>query len=183
MGNTVSLKIKINYSVILVIPVFFLLTFVGCYNKSVKRNFDKGSEISEQYRIALFPLHTLTENIAEVKDEVEDELTAYFLNSNLFILLERKMIDTIMEEMKLQVSDLMDISTSVEIGRLIGAQFIIVGSISSYKKNLILSARIVDVETGRIMAISTGRNKFSKIQSIVNETAGTLLKGFMSKVE
>lgn len=182
MGDSISLNIKIKYLVIFVIPLFFLLIFVGCYNKSVKRNFDKDLEISEQYRIALFPLHSLTEDVAEFKDVVEDELTAHFLNSNLFILLERKMIDKIIEEMKLQVSDLMDISTSVEIGRLIGAQFIIVGSISSYKKNLILSTRILDVETGRIMAITTNRDKFSRIDSIVSEGAGKLLNGFVNKV-
>ena len=167
------------YSIKIVIPILSVIIIFGCYTKNTKQNLYQEEELAEHYRIALFSLHTLTENVVGVKDEMEDKLTAYFLRSNLFLVLERKMIDKIIEELKLQVSDLMDVSTSIKIGRLIGAQYIIVGSISSFKNKLILSIRILDVETGKIMSISTGKDRFSKIGKLVNQCSEELIENFV----
>jgi len=161
--------------------VFLSIVILDCVSQNIKQNPSQTIKMQKQYRIALFPLHTLTENIKMVSDEIEDKLTANFLNSNLFTVLERKMIDKIMEEMKLQVSDLIDISKPIEIGKLIGAQYIIVGSVSSFQNKLILSVRILDVETGRIISISTERGTFSQIDIVIKKCSETLINNFITR--
>jgi len=161
--------------------IFISVMIFSCTNHNVKQDPSPTKTIQEQYRIALFPLHTLTDNVKVFSDEIEDRLTANLLNTNIFKVLERKMIDKIIEEMKLQVSDLMDISKSIEVGKLIGAQYIIVGSISSFQNKLMLSVRILDVETGRILSISIEKGNFSNIDIMVKKCSERLIYNFVTR--
>jgi hypothetical protein len=73
---------------------------------------------------------------------------------NSFDLIERTLIDKILAEQKYSVSGLVDVEQAAALGKLIGAQGIIVGTITEFKKAFQINARIINTETGEILSTS-----------------------------
>jgi len=67
-------------------------------------------------------------------------------------LLERNQIDKILNELHLQQSGL-TVSKAIEIGKLIEAELILLGSIDKLESELHITARLVDVNSGQIVGI------------------------------
>lgn len=73
-------------------------------------------------------------------------------NSPYIRLLERNQIDKILSELDLQQSGL-TVSKAIEIGKLIEAELIILGSVDKLESELHITARLVDVSSGQIVGI------------------------------
>ena len=82
---------------------------------------------------------------------------AHFLENALaestLRLIERANISDILAELKLQQSGMVDRESAVEIGKLLGATYIISGNIDRAGADLIVSVRIIDVSTGEILGV------------------------------
>lgn len=65
-------------------------------------------------------------------------------------LVERSRLDQVIREQNFQASYRVDPSTAVKLGRVVGAQKIIRGSVSRVGTSLTIHAEMVDVQTGRI---------------------------------
>lgn len=66
-------------------------------------------------------------------------------------LIERSRIADIIKELELQKSDLVDGGSVVRAGKLLGAALVISGNIDRAGADLVLSSRVIDVETGEIL--------------------------------
>ena len=67
-------------------------------------------------------------------------------------LVERSRVDDIVGELKLQRSGLVDKGSAVKAGKLLGAALMITGDIVRAGADLVVSARVIDVRTGAIIA-------------------------------
>ncbi len=75
-------------------------------------------------------------------------------------VVERDKLDFILRELKLVEEGKIDKSTAVEVGKLLGAQMMVFGSITQINgNNAVMLARAVDVETSEIIAIAEKRGK------------------------
>lgn len=81
-------------------------------------------------------------------------LTDEFSRSAVFSVIERKSLDELMEEYKLNLSGLTDESTFPEIGKLQGVELLLVGSVSGVGGKYLITARLVEVETGLVAGSS-----------------------------
>jgi len=108
----------------------------------------------------------MTENIDNageiVRSYAETELLRHF------DVVERSLIDNIMSEQDLQNSDRFDKSSAVEIGKLLGCDAVLVGSVSEanaglvchqsvgfiYIGNCSIEMRLIDVTTGQIIWVA-----------------------------
>jgi len=79
-----------------------------------------------------------------------DRLRAELFNTKYFKVIEREMMEEIIEEQGFQQSGCSTDECMVEVGKLIGVEKIIGGSISQVGNVFSVSARIVNVETGEI---------------------------------
>ncbi|MBA7626250.1 hypothetical protein ES703_33695 [subsurface metagenome] len=68
--------------------------------------------------------------------------------------MDRQNIAKILKEYEFQQSDLTDESTAVEIGKLSGADIIVIGSISYVGKLYYLNIKLISVETAEIIGSS-----------------------------
>lgn len=67
-------------------------------------------------------------------------------------VIERERIQWLLEELEMQRDpDLIDQATAVETGKLMGANAVLFGAFTMHRKQLWMSARLVDVETGEIL--------------------------------
>lgn len=112
----------------------------------------------------------------ESLNQAADEATDALVNSGRFDIVERTRLREITDEYALTNTGMVDSKTASVIGKLTGAQYLLMGSINSvtarksktslaglgtnrYKVTADVSLRLVDVETGRIVLAATGRGK------------------------
>ncbi|MCD6420413.1 MAG: hypothetical protein J7L41_06875, partial [Synergistetes bacterium] len=102
------------------------------------------AEARSKPRIAIIDLRPM--GVEKYLGEASAELLrTRLINDGRFIVVERALLQKIAHEQKLQMSGLVSTKTAVRIGRLVGANYIIVGSIMKLGSKLILSVRLIDV--------------------------------------
>lgn len=90
-----------------------------------------------------------------------------FLKLGTMKVVERDKIDFIMKELELQKSGAVDQATAAKIGKIVGAQYMVFGSITQLDdKTAAMLARVVKVETSEIVASAdvSGKPEYLKMQ-------------------
>lgn len=101
---------------------------------------------------------------AEVRDKklgraAADLFISTFVEQRRVMVVEREKIDSILKEQSLQVSDLVNEKTAVQVGMLSGAQIIVVGNVSPVADMFLISARAIEVESGKVVAAGSVKVK------------------------
>lgn len=65
-------------------------------------------------------------------------------------VIERQRLEMIIKEQELSMTGLIDPRTSVKVGRMLGIQGIVFGSVSGRAGNFSVMSKLVDVETGSV---------------------------------
>jgi curli biogenesis system outer membrane secretion channel CsgG len=86
---------------------------------------------------------------------VLEELTLLLVRSQKFRVVDRRNLDIIRAEQQFQLSGEVDDETAVSIGHLIGAAFVITGSISPWESARYLRFKVLDVQTGQIKIMTS----------------------------
>ena len=81
---------------------------------------------------------------------VRELISSAFVNTGRFIIIERSMIDQILKEQSFQNSDLVDNAQASEIGKLAGANKVVLSAVSLVGGRNMLSIKIVDVTTASV---------------------------------
>lgn len=146
-----------------IVLCLFLASFlVGCAGKSeigptgtVKS--EPTSELkTDLSTLAIYPFETAGKSkITGV--EIANLLISELIDIQGIKIVEREELENILNELGLEMSDLADPSTRVEVGRLLGAQLLCFGSLN--KKINLTTARVVQTETSEILFVSTARHK------------------------
>jgi hypothetical protein len=93
-----------------------------------------------------------------------------------YVLVERSQLEDAFEEMQLTLSGAVDDSTAVEIGKITGAEYILLSSLSLSDGKYYISMRVVSVSTTKITNTSVKSTKsFSNIEKLVGDTVSSLL--------
>lgn len=86
---------------------------------------------------------------------MRDLFSGKILQSRVFYLIDRDTFKQRLRETELSMSGLIDEKTAIEAGREAGVHAFLAGSISEAGEDFQISTRIIDVETGRIIAQDT----------------------------
>jgi serine/threonine-protein kinase len=111
------------------------------------------SKVAAQPSLAVLPFSNLSKDpkFANLETGVEDALTQSLVESGRFRTVERSQLDRVMNELNLNRSEYVDPATAQKIGRLIGAQYLVVGSFQVWQGQIRLNARLIRVETGEVV--------------------------------
>jgi Ca2+-binding EF-hand superfamily protein len=100
----------------------------------------------------------LTSTTKAVDRETTDGIVVFvenaFVNVGKVKVVDRQNIEKIMAEHEFQQSDVTDETTAVQIGKLAGANIIVIGSISYVGERYYLNIKLISVETAEIMGSS-----------------------------
>jgi len=104
-------------------------------------------------RLAVIPLEAegVSENDAAIATQY---LTTELIRRGRFEVLEREYIADIMEEQALALV-CNDVECAVEIGRVLAAENVLVGSVRRSGSDYVVNVRLIDVERGRIVGSTT----------------------------
>jgi TolB-like protein len=94
-----------------------------------------------------------------------DKLVTGFVNLNRFKVIERAQLEQILSEQKLGMSGVIDASTAAQIGKGIGVDAVVVGSVTRAQNAVTIDARLIDTETA---AIITAKDAFSNGMALQN---------------
>lgn len=90
-------------------------------------------------------------------------------------LVERARLADVMSEQALALSGVVDAETAVEVGELLGADYVLVGSLTQLAGSYTVAARFVDAESGEVVV---GRqetaSRESRIPRVCRELAGSV---------
>lgn len=84
---------------------------------------------------------------------VQERLITTLSPNTKLLVLERAMLDKVLKEKKFEMSGLFDEETTTKLGRLLGVQFVLTGTLIDLNdRETEINARIIDAETGGIIA-------------------------------
>ncbi|MEA3287702.1 MAG: CsgG/HfaB family protein [Candidatus Marinimicrobia bacterium] len=81
-----------------------------------------------------------------------DRFRSELVQTKVFLQIERNKIEQIFKEQKLQMSGTVSEDKLVEIGELLGAELLVIGSIGKLASTYTIDLRLVEVESGEIIA-------------------------------
>lgn len=82
-------------------------------------------------------------------------------------VIERARLNELLTEQKLALSGRVEESSAVEVGKLLGAQYVFHGQVASIANNLRLDIRAVDVETSEVVAVLKKIDKTPELLSVI----------------
>ena len=121
--------------------------------------------VGERLSIAVLPFESKGIGGALGQIDLLDKLVTGFVGINRFKVIERAQLEKILEEQKLGMSGVIDASTAAQIGKGIGVDGVVCGSITQGGNAVTIDARLIDTETA---AIITAKDAYSNGLSLQN---------------
>lgn len=108
-------------------------------------------------RIAVLPFRGVDPALNAEGEAIAERLLTQLYGRDGIELIERSRLQQVMSEMSLGATGALEGRTATEVGRLVGAQALVVGTLVRTLRGLEAAARVVDVATGRVLAAAGGR--------------------------
>lgn len=129
---------------------------------------------SEKMRIAIFDPVIYDNNLGEgAKVTVREIIGSWMVNNGNFTILERSMLQKVMEEQKFSNSDAVDETQASELGKLAGASKVMLTVISRANDKDLISIKYIDVETASVehqqIKIVKSEDVFNKIKPMLSK--------------
>jgi len=116
--------------------------------------------IARGTRLVVFNFKSLFPQLSEY---IMEELTVYFVNSGSFNMVDRSNLELLQQEMSFQLSGEVSDETALSIGKKLGAQTIVSGSIEPLGDLFRLRIRAIAVESATIQGIYTANIQKDRI--------------------
>ena len=95
-----------------------------------------------------------------------EELITRLHETEKFKVIERQLLNQVIKEQKLTLSGIVDPASAKQLGRVLGVDAIVSGSITDLGKTLRVNARLISTETGEIFAVAA--KEFVKDQTVID---------------
>jgi curli biogenesis system outer membrane secretion channel CsgG len=166
-----------------------LILFTSCATTSPPPETEDDSDLylnlppysGERLAIAVMDLQNQTEfDDPRIGLGMANMLVTALVNSDRFTVVERNpdVIQNILEEQAMGLSGVVDAATAAKVGKILGAKGVVIGEVSEFgirktgafvglggqktiTTRVVIDARMVDVETGRILMAAPGIGKSS----------------------
>jgi curli biogenesis system outer membrane secretion channel CsgG len=89
-------------------------------------------------------------------------------------VVERDRLQEVISELKLQATNKIDQTTAVKAGKLLGARYLVLGGYFDVMKTFRADARVVEVETGKVLFSAGATGKPEDFLSLEQKLAGDL---------
>jgi TolB-like protein len=131
------MNVKRTFSIITVFICFIVFNIINI----------NGAYADEKMRIAVLDFEAkdvLEQDALKVSELIRNDM----INSGKYIVIERAQMSEILREQEIQQTGCTDVSCAVELGKLLSANKILVGTVMKLGNEIIITGRIVDVEKG-----------------------------------
>ena len=107
-------------------------------------------------RVAVMNFPLLTGEMTELGMYLSDKLTnSLFTYRDKFEVVERAKLETVFKEMKLGLTGLIDDKTAQTLGKIFGADAIVVGTITDLGEEIDINLRVLGTERANVLAVAS----------------------------
>lgn len=148
--------------------------------EEIVSNLNSTTPNADAKRIAILYFDNGSDNaeLSRLRKGLADMLISDLSKVKMLNVIERARLEEILKEQKLNNSKEFDASTASKVGKLLGVQYILTGSFFDMLGTMRIDARIIDVETGKIIkseGIDGATNTFFDLEKkLVVKIAGGL---------
>jgi len=123
--------------------------------KSVAKHLAKGVSKTANKRIAVLPFWYPEGARSSGSSIVAERLTTLLVDRDVSVI-ERSLLDKVIEEMRLENTGLTDVESAQKLGRMLGVDAVVTGTLNDLNdQETELNARLIRTETGEILAAAT----------------------------
>jgi TolB-like protein len=113
-------------------------------------------QVGRRLTLAVMPFQGKGDSQQYVESATERMVTQ-LVELRRFRVIERAKLDEVLQEQRLQVSGVVDDRTAVDVGRVAGADAIVVGSVSVVGSTTTVSARVIDTQSSEVLVARNTR--------------------------
>jgi TolB-like protein len=125
---------------------------------------------NQKRTIAVVEFSDLKGNVTNFGRFLSEELITRLYQTKKFKVIERQQLNRIIAEQKLSLTGIVDPASAQKLGRVLGVDSIVFGSISDLVKTLRVNARLISAETGEVFAAASIEiNKDEAVASLMND--------------
>jgi TolB-like protein len=95
-----------------------------------------------------------------------DRMVAQLVELRRFRVIERTKLDEVLKEQRLQVSGVVDEQAAVDVGRVAGADAIILGSVSIIGSTTTVNTRVIDTQSSEVMVARKARAEGTDLKDV-----------------
>ncbi|OVE80319.1 hypothetical protein BVY01_00485 [bacterium I07] len=146
-----------------------------------------GLSAQEKQAVAVLDFETIGVSETHYGRVVGEMFSTELSNTNEFMVVERTQIGKIVEEHQFQLTGAVSEETAVEIGKLVGANIVVVGSLSKMGETYNILARFVNCQSSEIILSKSGTAQdVNVIGELVSNMVANLVdktKGFEKQIK
>lgn len=103
-------------------------------------------------RIAVIDFSDINGQMPPAGAAIAELLISELFKTGRYDIVERKLLSSLLEQHKLNMTGLVDEATARKVGKLLGVDYIVTGTVIDLDSALNVNARTIDIETGSIVA-------------------------------
>ena len=139
---------------------------------------DKVYQLRKKLKRLVVGQFTYNQGVNQLTKDLQEKLVTAFASRGMQVV-ERDKLEKVLEELKLGYSGLVDMDSAKKIGELLGAEGIILGTISDMGNEISLNGRLVDISSGN--TLSAGEVNLVKTP-LVQQLLETKIEGEVARV-
>lgn len=132
---------------------------------------DISDELTDKQKttVAIADFVNLNGNSSNFGKFLAEELVTRLYKTRKLKVIERQRLDKVIAEQKLSLTEIIEASSAKRIGRILGVDAIVAGTISELGNNFRINARIISTETGELLAAAGATiAKDQEVCSLIN---------------
>ncbi len=173
-----------------IIPLLFIFLFISCASSpkniqpSTQTMDSKLDELVSQIilslsqnqksKIAVIEFSDIQGNVTNLGRYLAEELTTRLYLTGKFEVVERQLLNKILQEHQLSLSGMIDENSAVELGKILGVDAVATGSITDLGTSVKVNARLISTESGKVFSVASVRIfKDDTIRELLEQTANS----------
>ncbi len=129
--------------------------------------------------LAVSPFNNISgqEDLDYIGFQVSEYLTTAYSSFSNITLVERSSLVDILKEQELQLSGITDSGKAVEVGQILNARYMVLGSYSVNGNTLRVSARVTDVQDGEVISAEAVQGRQDRLFPMLKQLFFKLVAG------
>ncbi len=125
------------------------------------------TQVGSRLAIAVLPFDRKGD-AQNLEVSISDKLVTQLVNLRRFKVMERAALEKVLKEQKLQTSGIVDEKTAVNVGKIAGADAIVIGDVTIVGGVAKVSARVIDTETSETIVAKEEQSQGATPQDVEN---------------
>jgi len=126
---------------------------------------------NQKTKIAVIEFSDIQGKVSNLGRYLAEELTTRLYLTGQFEVVERQLLNKILQEHQLSLSGMIDENSAVELGKILGVDAIATGSITDLGSSVKVNARLISAESGKVFSVASVKiHKDDTIRNLLEQT-------------